>query len=266
MSYIKPRFVGDLGNRFTDPYEPFSEIWKPYRYIDGTTRQLNSFEPIDKGTRFVGDKVYYVVDEKNVVIPIRINANSEIARHFYEVPTGSIDLVGIAWQYSVGKPGLEWEREAYIMQVWPRYLSDVGLEYKEPPIEEPPQVGPRGPETPIVTPPPPPPPPPPTPPTRVGDNTINIGDAIPLQNINALDCELIAEVLSSNNNIIRRTGSTERLQGCDGLERGQEMYVIVQSDVWYGLSRTFYFRKDSDGNCTCLLVPSGANLSSSRQV
>ena len=264
IAYIRSRYVKDLGSAYSSSYEPFAEEWKPYRYIDGQTMIKNEFEPIDSGSKFVGNRTYYVVDENNVVIPIRINANTEIARYLYTVPTGSVDITGIAWQYSLGVPGLEWEREAYMMQIWPRYLSDVGINYERPTLTVEPET-PTPPDTggPDV---PPPPPPPPTPPTRLPDITINVGDAIPISNINSLNCDTLQFIIDGNNQFIKRMNLSQPLQGCDGLQPGQEMYIIVESDGWYGLTRTFYFRKDKDGNCTCLLVPKGTNLQSSQMI
>jgi hypothetical protein len=255
---------------------PFAEEWKPYRYSSNvnieTSQQAeaaglkNIFKPIRPGTKFYGDRVYYVVDQKNVVVPIRINANTEIARFNPLVPTGSVDIVGISWQYSAGTPGLEWERERYMMQVWPRHFSDVGVKWTPPKPPSPPVINEedRDPDVPVT-----PPfdgPSTPTPPTRLPDITINLGDSIPLTNINSLGCGRLNQFISSNNDAIKRTGSNEPLQGCDALQPNQEQYIVVESDIWYGLTRTFYFRKDKDGNCTCLLVPKGTNLQTSRNM
>ena len=246
--------------------------------------------------QFLPNKVYYAADEDGFVIPIRINANTEIGRFRPIVPTGSFDVTGIVWQYSMGQPGLEWEREGYIMQIWPRFLSDItnipqikledrGDTTVEPPVE-----------------PPPPPPPPPTPPRRLPDIPLELSE-ITLQQINMINCDFMTEYFNSQNTAIKRfkddyrtsislnwpiefesdtivtrrdpiSGKTvgipkdsqelenrlnQTLYPCEGLMNGQEVYIIVSNENWYGLSRTFFFRKDENGNCTCLLVPRGTN-------
>jgi hypothetical protein len=124
LNEVPDRFVKDLGDGYTYNYMPFADEWKPSVVIDDKI-YLNNFEPVPKNSYFVGNKIYYVVDEHNVVVPIRINSNTEIARHEMPIPTGPVDITGIAWQYSLGRPGLEWEREAYMMQIWPRFASDI---------------------------------------------------------------------------------------------------------------------------------------------
>lgn len=277
MSHIDQRNVSNLGGQFSSSYMPFAEEWKPYKYIDGTTIVKNEFKPITPGTKFVANRVYYVVDESNVVVPVRINANTEIARFNYEVPTGVVDITGIAWQYSLGKPGLEWERERYVMQVWPRYLSDVGLNLMDEvrpkdnvggdggitreddtskPEGTPDQYGGRDTtvtvndtET-VVT----------EKPSRLPDITFDIGDKVPLTSINSVGCDSIVALINARNQEIINSNSGEQILGCDGLQPGQEMYIILTSEFWYGITRTIYFRKDEDGNCTCLVVPKGTNL------
>ena len=196
LDYIRARYVKDLGSEFSSSYMPFAEEWKPYRWerdSDGSIVK-NEFRPIKAGTRFFGDRIYYVVDDKNVVVPIRIDANTEIARYYPLVPTVPVDITGIAWQYSGGKPGLEWERERYMMQVWPRYFSDVGLKWTPPKLEDLPEYeGPREPDTPVV---PPETPDTPTPPRRLPDLTLDIGDA---GNPARLDCESVRRILDSQN-------------------------------------------------------------------
>jgi hypothetical protein len=245
---VEDRFVRDLGSQYSSSYSPFADEWKPSVMINGQL-VMNEFKSMPSGSYFVGNRIYYVADEHNVVIPIRINSNTEIARYELSIPTGSVDITGIAWQYSLGKPGLEWEREAYMMQIWPRFASDIS---KRPEISQ--KVDrevekkDRGEEIqrkPKIT--------------RLPDFTLNLGDAIPLSNINSLDCERIGMFLNSRNETIIKTGSNELIAGCAALQNGQEMYVIIESDVWYGLTRTFYFRKDENGNCSCLLVPKGTN-------
>ena len=247
---IKERRVRDLGMTYSSSYAPFAEEWKPSTIINGQL-VMNKFEPIPSGSYFVGNRTYYVRDKNNVVVPIRINSNTEIARFEVPIPTGSVDITGIAWQYSLGKPGLEWEREAYMMQIWPRFASDIAKKITT--VKEEDKRGDKKEEKKedVQR--------KPTPPTRLPDKTLNLGDAIPLRDINRLDCDVLNGFLQSNNQTIRRTNSTEPLLGCEGLQPGQEMYIIVESDVWYGLTRTFYFKKDKDGNCTCLLVPKGTN-------
>lgn len=221
-----------------------------YRYYEDIAKTLTEEER--SKIQFLPNKVYYAADENGIVIPIRINANTEIARFRVPVPTGLFDISGIAWQYSSGQPGLEWEREGYMMQIWPRFLSDITKRKEEvtvrPPVI-PPTLPPNVPEK-------------PTPPVRLPDITLDLGDSLPLENINELDCDRISFILEGNNRFNRRMGSNEPIQGCEGLQPGQEMYIIVTSNLWYGLTRTFYFRKDKDGNCTCLLVPRGTNLNS----
>jgi len=140
---VLDRYVKNLGPWYTNSYEPFAEEWKPFRretYRDPVTRDKkiryvrNNFQPIPDGYTFLGNRIYYVVDSNNVVIPIRINSNSEIARFRLPIPTGPCDITGIVWQNSLGKPGLEWEREAYNMELWPRFASDIrGLFVKKGP-------------------------------------------------------------------------------------------------------------------------------------
>lgn len=141
---VKVRTVKDLGERYYNYYEPFAEEWKPYRRhfeYDPMTDSYslkyirNKFRPIPSGSFFEEDKIYYVVDKHNVVVPIRINANTEIARYNLPIPTGLCDITGIAWQNSLGKPGMEWERESYNMQLWPRFASDI-ISYNTPPMVE----------------------------------------------------------------------------------------------------------------------------------
>jgi hypothetical protein len=117
------RTVGDLsrGNLLSD---------SSYYYYYENNRDLqeqwngNNLKPLGGGY-FQPNRVYYLSDTDGVVVPIRINANTEIARFKIPIPTGPVDITGILWQYSMGTPGLEWEREAYIMQIWPRFLSDI---------------------------------------------------------------------------------------------------------------------------------------------
>ena len=78
-----------------------------------------------------------------------------------------------------------------------------------------------------------------------------------------IDCNRLNEYFNSTNTAIRLTNSNQPLVGCDSLQPGQEVYYIVSSSLWYGLTRTFYFRKDANGNCTCLLVPKGTNIQQS---
>lgn len=131
---VKDRFVKDLGMMYSASYSPFAEEWKPSTIINGKL-VMNEFEPIPTGSYFVGNRIYYVVDENNVVVPIRINSNTEIARHKIPIPNGNVNITGIAWQYSLGNHGLEWEREAYMMQVWPRFMSDISrLKLPDTPI------------------------------------------------------------------------------------------------------------------------------------
>jgi len=84
----------------------------------------NKLKPLGEGY-FQPNRVYYLTDDSGTVIPIRINANTEIARFKIPIPTGRVNITGILWQYSMGTPGLEWEREGYVMQVWPRFVSDI---------------------------------------------------------------------------------------------------------------------------------------------
>lgn len=275
MSHIDKRYVSNLGGYFSSSYMPFAEEWKPYKYIDGTQIIKNEFKPITPGTKFAPNRVYYVVDDANVVVPIRINANTEIARFDYEVPTGVVDITGIAWQYSLGKPGLEWERERYVMQVWPRYLSDVGVnplnEIRSPIVDEGEDGGitreedtskpdgggdiydrdtpDTGPGIDITE-----------KPSRLPDITFDLGDKIRLSDISDMGCDAIAAFINARNQEIINSNSGEQLLGCDGLQPGQEMYIVLTSEFWYGITRTIYFRKDADGNCTCLIVPKGTNL------
>ena len=296
IAYIRSRYVRDLGREYSSSYEPFAEEWKPYRYVDGQTMIKNEFQPIDSGSKFVGNRTYYVVDENNVVIPIRINANTEIARYLYDVPTGSVDITGIAWQYSLGVPGLEWEREAYMMQIWPRYLSDVGIKYEIPPII-------IEPETP--TPPPvtggPDVPPPPTPPVRLPDLTLDLGDA---GNPARLDCESVRQLLNvknkeredfekfmswpvvrkqnelnPNSDNIHRDPITGReillpsdparlkqqldsmpIYPCKGMKVGDQQYVTITSQQFPGVRRTFFFTVGPNGECLCTMIQPGNEI------
>jgi hypothetical protein len=247
-------------NRYEN-YKGESPIWRNRHPIDYGYRLYSDVviqEKLDPSkVQFLPNKVYYAADENGFVIPIRINANTEIARYRVPVPTGVFDITGIAWQYSMGQPGLEWEREGYIMQIWPRFLSDINSKIQQRVKEDDKRVEGGGKKPDIVT---------PTPPTRIPDITINLGDAIPLTNINSLDCDRIKYFIEGNNSFIKKMNLNDPIQGCDGLKPGQEMYIIVESDIWYGVSRTFYFRKDKDGNCTCLLVPKGTNLKTSNGV
>jgi len=204
---------------------------------------------------FIPNKTYYLTDQAGVVIPIRINANTEIARFKVAIPKGLVDIVGIMWQYSLGKPGLEWEREAYMMQVWPRFLSDIipldqTSVLKDTEVTE---IDGGTDETDVVE----------ITPTRLPDQNIDFGDAVPLGSISMIDCNQLNEYFNSTNTAIRLTNSNQPLVGCDSLQPGQEVYYIVSSSLWYGLTRTFYFRKDANGNCTCLLVPKGTNIQQS---
>jgi hypothetical protein len=296
--YIRSRYVKDLGKDFSSSYEPFAEEWKPYRYIDGQTMVKNEFEPITSGSKFVGNRTYYVVDENNVVIPIRINSNTEIARYLYDVPTGSVDITGIAWQYSLGVPGLEWEREAYMMQIWPRYLSDVGIKYEIPPII----IEPETPTPPPVTGGPDvPPPPPPTPPVRLPDLTLDLGDA---GNPARLDCESVRQLLdvknkeredfekfmswpvvrkqnelNPNSDNIHRDPITGReillpseparlkqqldsmpIYPCKRMKVGDQQYVTITSQQFPGVTRTFFFTVGPNGECLCMMIQPGNEI------
>lgn len=290
MSYIKDRYVKDLGPEYAASYEPFAEEWKPYRYDGGVETTKTTFSRIRSGDRFYGDRVYYVVDEDNVVIPIRINANTEIARYSPYVPTGSIDLVGIAWQYSGGKPGMEWERERYIMQVWPRYLSDVGLKWTPETRVPLTPDGPIDPDVPVT----PPPPPGPPPPRRLPDVTLEIED-----NPARLDCETLRDLLNLRNkekedtlrslswpiigqdmfgnNIHEDPTSGRRITfgqnarevinalpdyPCKGMNPGDQQYVTVASiDPRSSVRRTFFFTVGPDGECLCSMLQPGSETS-----
>jgi hypothetical protein len=219
----------------------------------------NNLQPEDDGY-FIPNKTYYLTDQNGVVIPIRINANTEIARFKVPIPKGLVDVIGIMWQYSLGTPGLEWERESYMMQVWPRFLSDIiPLEQKivvqdrvteiDEGTDVPDVITPEVPEE--------------RTPTRLPDQNIDFGDSVPLGSISIVNCDRLNEYFNSVNTAIRLTNSNEPLVGCDSLQPGQEVYYIVSSSIWYGLTRTFYFRKDANGNCTCVLVPRGTNLQQS---
>lgn len=254
------RRVGDL-NRGTDIAE--QTYYYHYENNPAIRNQWNgnNLQPEDDGY-FIPNKTYYLSDPSGVVVPIRINANTEIARFKVQIPKGLVDIIGIAWQYSLGIPGMEWERESYIMQVWPRFLSDIipfeqgiVVEDEVTQIDEVTETTDTStPDVPVDR-----------RPTRLPDIIINMGDGIPLSNINSLNCDVMSSLLGSQNDAIRRTNSNEPLRGCDGLSSGQEMYIILESDIWFGLTRTFYFRKDMDGNCTCLLVPRGTNLQNNQQ-
>jgi hypothetical protein len=147
LTEIPDRFVKDLGSMYTSGYAPFADEWKPSVVIDGNI-YFNNFEPIPPSSYFLGNRIYYVVDEYNVVVPIRINSNTEIARYEVPIPTGPVDITGIAWQYSLGTPGLEWEREAYMMQIWPRFASDISktntVVKKEPELDKNSGMKPQG--------------------------------------------------------------------------------------------------------------------------
>lgn len=254
------RRVGDL-NRGTDIAE--QTYYYHYENNPAIRNQWNgnNLQPEDDGY-FIPNKTYYLSDPSGVVVPIRINANTEIARFKVQIPKGLVDIIGIAWQYSLGIPGMEWERESYIMQVWPRFLSDIipfeqGIVVEDgvTQIDEVTEITDTGtPDVPVDR-----------RPTRLPDIVLNIGDSIPVSDINSLNCDTMSSILKSRNDAIRLTGLNQPLQGCDGLLPGQEIYIIVEGDNWYGLTRTFYFRKDMDGNCTCLLVPRGTNLQNNQQ-
>lgn len=238
----RERYVRDLGHTYSSSYAPFAEEWKPSTMVNGQLI-MNNFEPIPENSYFLGNRIYYVVDEKNVVVPIRINANTEIARFNLPIPTGLCDITGIAWQYSLGKPGLEWEREPYVMQVWPRFASDI-LEYRSLPdsrdrkSDDVPELQSGGEDPNVRT------------PVLLKDRSIDLGDSIPLTQISTLNCEVLNQYFDSNNSVIRRFGGGE-LQGCDGLKPNESVFYIVSSPLWYGLTRIFRFMKDSGGNCNC---------------
>lgn len=256
----------------------------------GTTLQslpeLNYFEPVRAGSRFFGNKVYYVKDEKNVVVPIRINSNTEIARFAPLVPTEPVDIVGIAWQYSSGKPGLEWERERYIMQVWPRYLSDVGIKWQpEEKKDESVDVTERDRDVTIVR------PRTPETPKRLPDLTIDSGDFNPAE----LDCDNVRDYLDSLNqlktdyinasswpiistsnginvhqdpvtgkqiglsidpNAVKQLIASMPDYPCSGMNIGQEREVLIGSSN-FGTSRRFYFTVGPDGECLCTMYQPG---------
>jgi hypothetical protein len=189
---------------------------------------------------FMANKTYYVSDFSGVVIPIRINANTEIARFRTRIPQGFVNITGILWQYSLGKPGLEWERESYMMQVWPRFLSDIvgSTQYevdmgggvdKEPVT----QGGEGGGDT-ITT------------LTDVEWDPNQFEVILPLERINELTCDFILRGFGGNPDY-----------PCNSLENNQQQYLIVYSvgnggfGQWYGIRRIFRFSKDSSGNCTC---------------
>lgn len=226
---VEDRYVRDLGHLYSSSYAPWAEEWKPSKMVNGQL-VYNTFEPVLPNSYFIGNKIYYVVDENNVVVPIRINSNTEIARFNLPIPTGSCDITGIAWQYSLGKPGLEWEREAYVMQVWPRFSSDI-LEYRTLPDSRDRKIGDgevQGVETDT--------------PILLKDNSFDIGDSIPLESIGSLNCDRLNDALDPR----------DPNAPCNVLKNNEEQYLIVRSSqLWYGLTRIFKFSKDSSGNCTC---------------
>lgn len=292
MGYIRPRFVRDLGHYYSSSYMPFAEEWKPYRWEKNSDGQpiKNEFVPIKPGTRFWGNRVYYVVDENNVVVPIRINVNTEIARYYPYVPTGKVNITGIAWQYSSGNPGLEWEREKYIMQIWPRYFSDVGLKWTPPKPPKLPELdGPREPDTPVV-----PPPSTPETPRKLPDLTLDIGDT---GNPARLDCESVRQILDSQNSFkeefkkmiswpvigafgennvhqdpvsgrqITLPSNQDRLNQmlnsmpdypCKGMKIGEQQTVTITSQQFPGVERKFFFTVGPNGECLCTMYQVGS--------
>lgn len=286
---IDDRYVRDLGMMYSSSYSPFAEEWKPSTMVDGKLVE-NEFKPIPSfGSYFIGNRIYYVMDENNVVIPIRINSNTEIARYKMPIPTGTVNITGIAWQYSLGKHGLEWEREAYMMQIWPRFASDITKEQLRKGPDKPDNDG-REPEPPF------PPPPPPPPPTRLPDLTLDIGD----NNPSRLDCESLRRYLDSLNKtkqnyidgqnwpIIETIGETnihqdpisgmkigiptdpikakELIDGmpdypCKGMTIGQEQELIITSNS--GVSKRFHFRVGPNGECICTAYQPGTRNDSS---
>lgn len=298
---IADRYVRDLGASYSSSYAPFAEEWKPSTKIGGMLL-MNSFKSVPPGEYFEANKTYYVADEHNVVVPIRINSSTEIARYELPIPTGSVDITGIAWQYSLGKPGLEWEREAYIMQVWPRFASDIAKRTSTAKKEEV-DGGKKKEDTQqkksIIT--------------RLSDREFDLSEAkdLTVSQINTVNCDWISNYFKAFNNAIKLNisryeralaenwpiietyldidgtrrevrknpnGNTtvhthhdkqrqvqyleelnNSLLPCESLKPNQEIYIVFKSDIWYGLTRTFYFRTDENGNCTCKPVPTGTN-------
>lgn len=262
-------------------------------YLGQTFRRITSgyFEP---------NKVYYLQEaETGIVIPIRINANTEIARFRVPIPTGLVNVTGIAWQYSMGTPGMEWEREQYIMQVWPRFLSDiepVGANRGttniggEVPIIDEPFTPPGGGEPPR---------------RRLPDITKSVEPDTPLDPV-YLDCETLriwldqwnsereAYIAAANWPIVNTQGQDasgnplfnihrDPVTGreitlsrdprqqqatlenvypeypCKGMRAGDERAVIIRNSVT-GVSRTFYFTIGPNGECNCVKMQPGGGV------
>lgn len=279
---IPERRVKDLGMMYSSSYAPFAEEWKPSTMVNGQL-VMNKFEPIPSGSYFIGNRTYYVVDEHNVVVPIRINSNTEIARFEVPIPTGPVDITGIAWQYSLGKPGLEWEREAYMMQIWPRFASDISKRFvtkeeeRRKKEEERKQGGPT----------------PPTPPVRLPELTLDIGDA---GNPARLNCDSVREFLDAQNKLnqelrdalnwpvsrtsgevnvhkdpitgIERTLPSDPTKAnelvnslkdypCKGMKIGEEREVLITSSSFPGVTRRFFFKVGPNGECNCVMYQGG---------
>lgn len=250
LSEVEDRYVKDLGYMYSSSYAPFAEEWKPSTMIDGNL-VMNVFEPIPSDLFFEPDTTYYVVDEHNVIIPIRINSNTEISRFNIPIPTGPVDITGIAWQFSLGKPGMEWERESFCMQIWPRFASDISkrsLNRRISPTEKSDDNASTRHSQRMSS-------------VRLQDKIIDFSkfNDIPLGKINDVNCEMLTKYLSEQNSLIKNSDSNQILNGCDGLENGQEVYYIVVSDLWGQINRTFHFYKDKNGNCNCQVVPKGTN-------
>lgn len=86
--------------------------------LEGQLVRIRNVKFIEQGT-FQGETSYRIVDENDVVFPIRIDAATEIASNTLSIPVGFVNLIGVVSQF----------QGTY--QILPRISADVGITHVE---------------------------------------------------------------------------------------------------------------------------------------